>query len=230
MKKIRILQIEDNRMLRASIEAMFKKQPDMHVVGSVCNTEKMQPIIEKHKPDIILLDIGLSHQNTLQLVNEIRTQFQKIKIIVMGLLPVQSAVHEFIQAGVNGFILKEADALRFKKTILKVNKGLKVLPPVLTGTLFSQIVDSAISGSNTTIIEKAVRMTKREREVIALIAEGFTNKEIAQKLKLSTYTVKSHVHNILEKLSLSTRVQVARYVHLNDSKKSALDTTSLLDE
>lgn len=230
MKKIRILLIEDNRMLRASIEAMFKKQPDMHVVGSVCNTEEIQPIIEKHKPDIILLDIGLSHQNTIQLVNEIRTQFQKIKIIVMGLLPVQSAVHEFIKAGVYGFILKEADALRFKKTILKVNKGLKVLPPPLTGSLFSQIVDSAISGSNNTIIEKAVRMTKREREVIALIAEGFTNKEIAQKLKLSTYTVKSHVHNILEKLSLSTRVQVARYVHMNDSVKSSLDTTSLLDE
>jgi DNA-binding NarL/FixJ family response regulator len=73
-------------------------------------------------------------------------------------------------------------------------------------------------------------MTKRERDVIALIAEGFTNKEIAQKLGLSTYTVKSHVHNILEKLSLSTRVQVAKYVHHQESIKSELNNTSLLEE
>jgi two-component system, NarL family, response regulator DevR len=230
MKKIRIMIIEDNRMLRASIEAMFKKQPDMHVVSSVSNNENIQPIIEKRKPEIILLDIGLSHQNSRQLVNEISTQFKKIKFIIMGLVPAQSTVREFIQAGVCGFILKDADALRFKKTILKVNKGLKVLPPPLTGSLFSQIANSAISGSNTTIIDKAVRMTKRERDVIALIAEGFTNKEIAQKLELSTYTVKSHVHNILEKLSLSTRVQVAKYVHHQESIKSELNNTSLLEE
>jgi DNA-binding NarL/FixJ family response regulator len=230
MKKIRIMIIEDNRMLRASIEAMFKRQPDMLVVGSVSDDENIQLIMEKRKPDIILLDIGVSHKNGLKLVNEIKKQFKEIKLIVMGLVPVQSTVREFIQAGVCGFILKDADSSRFKKTILKVNKGLKVLPPLLTGSLFSQIVNSGISGSNTTIVDKAVRMTKRERDVVALIAEGFTNKEIAQKLELSTYTVKSHVHNILEKLSLSTRVQVARWLHLRDSLKSAVDNTSLLEE
>lgn len=230
MKKIRLMIIEDNRMLRAGIAAMFKKQPDIFVVSSVSNNEIMQPIIEKRKPDIILLDIGITPKNTLQLVKEIKKQLNEIKVIVMGLVPIQSTVRDFIQAGVCGFILKDADALRFKKTILKVNKGLKVLPPVLTGSLFSQIVNSAISGSNKTIVDKSVRMTKREKDVVALIAEGFTNKEIAQKLGLSTYTVKSHVHNILEKLSLSTRVQIARTVHIQDSTKSAVDKTSLLDE
>jgi DNA-binding NarL/FixJ family response regulator len=73
-------------------------------------------------------------------------------------------------------------------------------------------------------------MTKRERQVVGLIAEGFSNKEIAQKLHLSTYTVKSHVHNILEKLSLSTRVQVANYAHISESYKNAIDTTSLISE
>jgi DNA-binding NarL/FixJ family response regulator len=73
-------------------------------------------------------------------------------------------------------------------------------------------------------------MTKREKQVIELIADGYTNKEIAQKLHLSTYTVKSHVHNILEKLSLSTRVQVAKHAHISDQYKIAIDTTSLLDE
>ena len=73
-------------------------------------------------------------------------------------------------------------------------------------------------------------MTKRERQVISLIAEGHTNKEIAQKLHLSTYTVKSHVHNILEKLALSTRVQIAKHAHLSEAYKTAIDTTSLINE
>jgi len=73
-------------------------------------------------------------------------------------------------------------------------------------------------------------MKKRERQVIELIADGFTNKEIAQKLHLSTYTVKSHVHNILEKLSLNTRVQIAKHAHLSESYKTAIDTTSLISE
>ena len=73
-------------------------------------------------------------------------------------------------------------------------------------------------------------MTKRERQVVDLIADGFTNKEIAQKLHLSPYTIKSHVHNILEKLALNTRVQIAKHAHLSDSYKSAMDSTSLLDE
>jgi len=75
-----------------------------------------------------------------------------------------------------------------------------------------------------------VRMTKRERQVIELISDGFANKEIAQKLHLSTYTIKSHVHNILEKLSLHTRVQVANYAHITDSYKTTTDTTSLIEE
>ena len=73
-------------------------------------------------------------------------------------------------------------------------------------------------------------MTKRERQVIELIANGDTNKEIAQKLHLSTYTVKSHVHNILEKLALSTRVQIAKHAHFSDLYKSEINKTSLLDE
>ena len=73
-------------------------------------------------------------------------------------------------------------------------------------------------------------MTKRERQVVELIADGFTNKEIAQKLHLSPYTVKSHVHNILEKLALNTRVQIAKHAHFSDAYKSAMDSTSLLDD
>ena len=91
-------------------------------------------------------------------------------------------------------------------------EGESVLPPPLTGSLFSQIIEKVAGEGKVSLIE-SVRMTKREREVIELIAEGLSNKEIAQKLGIATYTVKSHVHNILEKLALHTRLQVASYAH-----------------
>ena len=229
MKKIRILLIEDNRLLRDGIASMLRQQSEMHVVATVGNGENILVTMEKHKPNILLLDLGLRSQNSLEVVKLTKMHFPEIKIIVMDIIPLQSDVFEFVQAGVSGFILKDANITEFFKTIESVYQGSQVLPPHLTASLFSQIVEHAIIESKPSLIVESVRMTKRERQVIGLIADGFTNKEIAQKLHLSTYTVKSHVHNILEKLSLHTRVQVANYSHIFDSYKNAIDTTSLIE-
>ena len=230
MKRIKIILVEDNRLLREGISALLKKQSDINVVTTVGNGENILALIAKHKPNIVLLDLGLRSQNSLSIVMLIKKNFQEIKIIVMDLIPLQADVFEFVQAGVSGFMLKDISVTEFLKTIRSVYAGAQVLPPHLTGSLFSQIVEQAINGTKQSAITESVRMTKREKQVIELIADGYTNKEIAQKLHLSTYTVKSHVHNILEKLSLSTRVQVAKHAHISELYKTAIDTTSLLDE
>jgi len=230
MKKIRLLLIEDNRLLREGLAAMLKKQKDMNVVETVGNGENILAIMQKYKPEVILLDLGLRSRNSLNLVKLAKKNFPTSKVIMMDLIPVQADVYEFVKAGVSGFILKDATVNDFLKTIRSVAKGLQILPPNLTGSLFSQIVEHAISGSNPSALIDSVRMTKRERQVIELVSEGHTNKEIAQKLHLSTYTVKSHVHNILEKLALSTRVQIAKYLHDSVKTKLASDNISLLED
>jgi len=101
-----------------------------------------------------------------------------------------------------------------------------VLPEKLTSSLFSQITDNAVSEIKPLEIVEEVIMTKRERQVIDLIADSATNKEIAEKLNLSLFTVKSHVHNILEKLAISKRVQIAKHVHLSDTYKTSIDIIS----
>jgi DNA-binding NarL/FixJ family response regulator len=229
MKKHTILVIEDNRLLRDGISAILKKQPDMSAAAA-SNSENILALMEKFKPEVVLLDLGLRSQNSLEAVKVVKRHFPEIRIIVMDLIPLQNDVFEFVQAGVSGFTLKDVDITEFIKTIRSVLKGERVLPQNLTGSLFSQIVEHSMSGSKPSVIIESVRMTKRERQVIELIADGFTNKEIAQKLHLSTYTVKSHVHNILEKLSLHTRVQIANYSHISNSYKTASDTTSLISE
>ena len=146
MKKIQILLIEDNRLLRDGIASMLKKQSDMHVVATVGNGENILTTMEKHKPNIVLLDLGLRNQNSLQIVKLSKQHFPETKIIVMDLIPLQADVFEFVQAGVSGFILKDANVADFFKTIRSVYQGAKVLPPHLTGSLFSQIVERAVNG------------------------------------------------------------------------------------
>ena len=230
MKKISILVIEDNRLLREGISEMLKKQPDIHVVAAIGNGENILLMMGKLNPNIVLLDLGLRNQNSLQVVKLIKKHFQKTKIIVMDLIPLQADVFEFVQAGVSGFILKDANVTEFFKTIRSVYQGTQVLPPNLTGSLFSQIVDKAVIESSPSKIIESVKMTKRERQVIDLVADGLTNKEVAQKLHLSTYTVKSHIHNILEKLALHTRVQIANYAYTSNNDNTAIDTSSLIEE
>jgi len=230
LKKIPILLIEDNRLLREGISVLLKKQSDMNVVSTVGNGENILTLIGKLKPSIVLLDLGLRSQNSLEIVKLVKKNFQETKIIVMDLIPSQADVFEFVQAGVSGFMLKDISVTEFLKTIRSVYQGARVLPSHLTGSLFSQIVEHAVNGFKPSAIVESVRMTKRERQVIELIADGSTNKEIAQKLHLSPYTVKSHVHNILEKLALNTRVQIAKHAHLSESYKTAIDTTSLISE
>jgi DNA-binding NarL/FixJ family response regulator len=119
---------------------------------------------------------------------------------------------EIMEAGAAGFILKDASIKDFLETIRLVARGENVLPPLLTGTLFSHVVEHALRRGKGKLTD-AVRMTKREREIIALIAEGMSNKEIAERVNLSIYTVKSHLHNIMDKLALHSRLQIAAHFH-----------------
>jgi two-component system response regulator DegU len=230
MKKIKLLVIEDNRLLREGITAMIKEQSDLKVVAALGTSENILKKINTLKPNVALLDLGLRSQNSLQVVKSVKKNFTGVKIIVMDLVPVQEEVLEFVQAGVSGFILKDATVDDFLRTIRSVAQGNKVLPPHLTGSLFSQIVEHAVRGPKRSSLIKSVRMTKREKQVIELVADGLTNKEIAQKLHLSTYTVKSHVHNILEKLALHTRVQIAKYAHTTEGYQDIADSISLIDD
>ncbi len=213
MKKIRLILVEDNRLLREGISAMLKKEPDISVVASFDDSDFAAEKITELKANIILIDLGLTNQDSLELVKLIRDEYKDVKVIVMDLLPIQEDILRFVEAGVSGFILKDATVPEFSETIRTVAAGGKVLPPTMAGSLFSQIMDYGLKELGPKKVIQSVRMTNRESEIVKLIAEGLANKEIALKLNLSIYTVKSHVHNILEKMALNTRVQIA--IHAN---------------
>lgn len=207
----RVLLIEDNRLLREGIAATLGAQSDFEVVAVAEDGEALQRMKGAGRPpDIVLLDLGLEKEDSLQLMGLLRSELPDARIIAMDILPEQSDVVEFVEAGGSGFILKSASPQEYVDTIRAVAGGEKVLPAVLTASLFTHIVETALA-SGAGIPDSAIKLTNREKQIVDLIAEGLSNKEIAARLHIATQTVKSHVHNILEKLALSSRLQIAAF-------------------
>ena len=202
--------IEDNRLVREGIALMLDELPDLKVVLAATTLEVES--LKEAKPRVVLVDIGLQDTDCLRVAETVRREMVDSEIIVMDLLPVHEEIVQLVNAGVAGFILKDATFEDFVGTIRSVAGGQRVLPPPMTGTLFSQIARNAVKKGRAAALE-AVHMTAREREVIALIAEGRSNKEIAQRLNIASDTVKSHVRNVMEKLALHSRLQIAAYAH-----------------
>lgn len=228
MKKIRLLLIEDNRLLRDGINAILRPHKDIIIIAASGDAKNSLVKISQLKPNVVLLDLGLRSQNSLHVVEIVKKDFPMAKIIVMDLAPVQADILQFVKAGANGFILKDASLNDFLITIRTVSDGATVLPPTLVDSLFSQIVDHAVREGKTKLKE-SVRMTKREKEVISLLSEGMSNKEIGQKIHISTYTVKCHIHNIMEKLALHTRLEIANYSYTTDTIKTVAKSISMVN-
>lgn len=195
---------------------MLKKEPDMSTVAAFGDADFSMGNFSELKPNVVLLDLGLANHNSLEIVRTLKNYLPDVRIIVMDLVPIQEDILRFVEAGVSGFILKDATVAEFTNTVRSVAAGEKVLPSTMAGSLFSQIMDYGIKEMGTTKVIQSVKMTQRESEIVELIADGLANKEIAHKLNLSVYTVKSHVHNILEKMILNTRVQIAIHAHSSD--------------
>jgi two-component system nitrate/nitrite response regulator NarL len=202
--------IEDNRLVREGLIALLSNLSDVRVVASASGDETaMLPDVNAQ---VILLDVGLSHGHSLRVAKQIRENWPDSRVILMDVLPVYEDLVQFVNAGVSGFVMKDATLEDLISTVRSVAQGGQVLPPQMATTLFARIATDAVVRGRPEALE-AVRMTPREREVIDLIAEGLSNKEIATRLEIATDTVKSHVRNVMEKLMLHTRLQIAAFAH-----------------
>ena len=219
-KRIPILVVEDNRLVRDGIIAMLAEQPDLKVVAAVDGAPGAVERVRELKPEVVVLDAALGDHDSHRLLAAIKHAAPAARVIVMDVLPVPEDLHDFVNVGASGFIAKDATLDAFVGTVRSVARGTDVLPPALTRTLFSHIVRVAVARRSSDVVN-AVRMTERERAVFDLIADGLSNKEIAQRLHLATNTVKGHVHNILEKLALHTRLQIAAYARSGTKSESA---------
>lgn len=207
---ISVALIEDNRLVREGMTALLNRTADFTVVAAGSSGDPA--LLRDAKPQVILLDVGLWDNDSLRVAETVKQEYPNSRVIIMDLLPLHEDIVEFVNAGVAGFILKDATFEDLVSTIRSVADGIDVLPPQMTSSLFSQIAKEAVVRGREGAME-SVRMTSRERDVIDLIGEGLSNKEIAVRLNIATHTVKSHVRNVMEKLALHTRLQIAAFAH-----------------
>jgi two-component system, NarL family, nitrate/nitrite response regulator NarL len=207
---INVAIIEDNRLVRDGLTLRLNEQPDFKVSYSAANG--CMESIRASSSQVLLLDVGLEEEDSLNVAERVRTELPHVRVIVMDLLPVHEDLVDFVTNGVAGFILKDATLEELVTTIRSVAAGHTILPPQMTSTLFSQIVGEAVL-RGLAGVEEATGLTPREQKVVSLIGDGLSNKAIAKELGISPHTVKSHVRNVMDKLTLHSRLQIAAYLH-----------------
>jgi len=206
--------IDEHRLLRETLAAMFDAEPGFSVVASSPNVDEALDIVRDLLPQIVLLDVGLGDHRTLTAARTLRLRLPDAKVIITGVLPTHEGIADLVRAGTSGFIMRDATSDEFFDTIHQVAAGTRVLPGALTSSLFEQIVDAdGHDAKRDRAMREAVRVTAREQEVINALAEGLSNKAIAKRMNIAVHTVKSHVHNVLEKLALNSRLEVAAFTH-----------------
>jgi len=214
---IKVALVEVNPLTRECLTSILNQAPDIQAVAELPNGHGVQV---GDSPDVVLLDIGLANEDSLRVARHVLKDFPDAKVIGMDLLPAHEELQEFVGAGVSGFVMKDAELDVVLKTIRLVASGGKVLPDELAGTLFSEIARGVMVTGVRSGDRDSVAMTPREREVMDLIAEGLSNKSIGKQLHISVHTVKAHLRKIMEKLTLSSRLEIASYVLKRDTTES----------
>ena len=205
-KPIRILIADDHAIVREGLAGLLTEQPDIEVVGEAVDGADTLTKVTDLKPDILLLDLLMPVLDGLGVLEKIGGSLPETKVIVLTGVDDEQYLARSIQAGVKGYLIKDAASSQLIDAIRAVAKGEGWLPPRLAGALFKRL-----SGASSESDKKLRSLTPRELEVLGLIGEAKPNAFIADKLCISEHTVKVHVSRILEKLGLSARTEAVRF-------------------
>ncbi|UCD98503.1 MAG: response regulator transcription factor [Chloroflexota bacterium] len=207
MNKIRVLLADDHTILRDGIRALLEDQDDMEVIGEAedgISTVKMAATLN---PDVVVMDIAMPLLNGLEATRQIQRDHPDIKVLILTMHENEEYIRQVLAAGALGYVLKDAAARDLLGAIRAVYQGEAVLSPAITRL----VIEDYLRWGDINQAETTNGLTPREREVLQLIAEGYTNKEIAGILNLSVKTIQSHRTNLMNKLDLHDRGELIKY-------------------
>jgi DNA-binding NarL/FixJ family response regulator len=199
LKQIRILLADDHTIVRSGIRLLLEQQPDFKVVGEANDGREAVELVSKHHPDVAVLDIGMPQLNGIEATMQIAAAEPATQVVILSMHADEGYVLRALKAGARGYILKNAAEADLIRAIRSVAEGKSFFSPVIGKMLLEdyvrQIRDKQVEDSYDLL-------TPREREILQLLAEGKTNKDVANILHLSIHTVDTHRGNILQKLNL----------------------------
>ena len=205
MDKIRLLIADDHTLVRQGLGAMFAAVPEIEVVGEAASGEDAIARADALMPDVILMDIQMPGVHGIEATRRILQQHASIGIIVVTMLDDDSSVFAAMRAGARGYVLKGADKADLVRTIRAVAQGEALFGPAVARRFMHYFQD--LRSAPQALVPVLPELTEREREVLALIAQGASNPQIAERLSLSPKTVRNHISSIFNKLQVADRVQ-----------------------
>lgn len=209
-EQIRIVIADDHSMIREGLKQLLELEGDIQVVAEAGNGEECLKVIEKKKPDVVLLDINMPVMNGLKMLETLRnSKNRKQKVLILTIHNEIEYLMKAVDIGVEGYVLKDAESSVLKKAICTVHSGEKYIDFSMVPMLNEKIAQEKEKVEDE-------KLTRREIEVLKLLAEGLFNKEIAYKLSISEKTVKNHVSNIFKKIGVFDRTQAAVYAIKNN--------------
>jgi two-component system response regulator NreC len=207
MNKIRVLLADDHTILRDGIRALLDDQTDMEVIGEAEDGQSTVKMVAKLIPDVVVMDIAMPLLNGLEATRQIRRDYPQVNVLILTMHENEEYIRQVLAAGALGYVLKDAAARDLLGAIRAVHQGEAVLSPAITRL----VIEDYLRWGDIRPEDTTNGLTPREREVLQLIAEGYTNKEIAEILSLSVKTIQSHRTNLMSKLDLHDRGELIKY-------------------
>jgi len=209
MDHIKILIVDDHPMMRDALQMSLVGEADLQVIGEASNGLEALKLLEKLKPDIILMDLLMPDMDGLETIGRITNLNPQAKILVLTSMEDEARVVSAIQLGALGYFPKTAPRQYLLEAIRKVADGVPYMPAGITMKLFQGLRRVKTVPS----FETQITLTQRQQEILSLLAEGKSDDEIGKTLHLQESTVRAHVHHILQRLGLETRAQAVAYAH-----------------
>ncbi|MBQ3601751.1 MAG: response regulator transcription factor [Lachnospiraceae bacterium] len=206
--QVNVVIVDDHIMVREGIKQLLEMDGDIRVIGEASNGEEGIAILEEKNPDVLLLDINMPKMNGLEVLQVLKEKGIKRKVLILTIHNEVEYLLRAVDIGVDGYVLKDSELAVLRKAIFTVNSGNTYIQPSLAPLLKDKLEQKESQNEE--------GLTKREIDVLKLIAEGLYNKEIAEKLVISEKTVKNHVSNIFRKIDVSDRTQAAIYAIKNN--------------